>query len=290
MIDLHIHTTASDGEFSPSEIIDKALEIGLTHIAITDHDTINGLNEAINYAKEKNIVVIPGVELNAEVSKGQMHILGYYIDYSNQEFIKAMKAFEDGRNDRNDKFIEEFNKLGINISLEDVKKYATGTVVGKPHFAKVLLDKGFIQNIEECFDNFFNKEPFKNIKRISYSPEDVIKLIKNAGSLAVLAHPQTLKLDNKELEEAILQLKNYGLDGIECYHSKQTDEQMQYFKILAEKHNMIITLGSDYHRDISLSNIKLGRGKNNNLINSLPDIDSIINNLEKTHNNWNFNI
>lgn len=281
MIDLHIHTTASDGEFSPSEIIDKALLNGLTHIAITDHDTINGLDEAISYAKGKNIVVIPGVELNAKVSKGQMHILGYFIDYSNTEFIKAMKKFEEERNSRNDKFIEMFNQLGIDISLEDVKKYAIGTVIGKPHFARVLLEKGYTQDIEEGFDKFFNQEPLKSIKRISYSPKEIIKLIKSAGGTAVLAHPQSLKLDNEELERTILELKDLGLDGLECYHSKQSDEEMNFFKTLAEKHNMLITLGSDYHRDVSISNIELGEGKNRNLITSLPDTNFIINQLSK---------
>ena len=281
MIDLHVHTTASDGEFSPSEIIDKALLNGLTHIAITDHDTINGLDEAISYAKGKNIVVIPGVELNAKVSKGQMHILGYFIDYSNTEFIKAMKKFEDERNSRNDKFIEMFNQLGIDISLEDVKKYAIGTVIGKPHFARVLLEKGYTQDIEEGFDKFFNQEPLKSIKRISYSPKEIIKLIKSAGGTAVLAHPQSLKLDNEELERTILELKDLGLDGLECYHSKQSDEEMNFFKTLAEKHNMLITLGSDYHRDVSISNIELGEGKNRNLITSLPDTNFIINQLSK---------
>lgn len=283
MIDLHIHTTASDGEFSPSEIINKALKKGLTHIAITDHDTINGLEEAINYAKEKNITVIPGVELNAKVSKGQMHILGYYIDYSNTEFIKMMKEFEDERNSRNDKFIRMFNELGIDISLEDVKKYAIGSVVGKPHFARVLLEKRYVTEIEEAFDKFFNKEPLNTIKRFAYSPKEIINLIKSAGGIAVLAHPQSLKLDNEELEKTILELKSYGLDGLECYHSKQTDEEMKYFKTLAEKHNLLITLGSDYHRDIAISNIELGEGKNKNLINSSPDTEYIINQLKNEH-------
>lgn len=282
MIDLHVHTAASDGEFSPSQIIDKALQLGLSHIAITDHDTINGLAEAINYANGKNIIVIPGVELNTKVSKGQMHILGYFIDYSDKAFIQKMQQFEDERNSRNDKFIEMFNKLGINISLEDVKKYAIGSVIGKPHFARVLLEKGYIQDLEEAYDNFFNQEPLDSIKRISYSPKEIISLIKNAGGIAVLAHPHSLKLDNFELEKIIQELKSYGLDGIECYHSNHTLEQMHNFKAIAEKHNLLITLGSDYHRDVSISNIELGEGKNKNLINASPDVKSIINQLFKT--------
>lgn len=283
MIDLHIHTTASDGEFSPTTIVDKAISANLTHIAITDHDTINGLHEAISYAKGKNIIVVPGIELNAKVSKGQMHILGYYIDYTNMEFLNMMKIFENGRNERNNKFIEEFKKMGIDISLDEVKKYAIGTVIGKPHFARVLLEKGYIENIEEGFEKFFNQEPLKNIKRKYYSPETIIKLIKSADGIAVLAHPQSLKLEENELEETILQLKDYGLDGLECYHSKQTKEEMEYFRVLAQKHDMLITLGSDYHRDVEISGIEIGSGKNDNLINASPDTDGIIHNLENLH-------
>lgn len=280
MIDLHVHTTASDGEFSPSQIVDKALQLGLSHIAITDHDTINGLAEAINYTNGKNIVVIPGVELNAKVSKGQMHILGYFIDYSDKTFIQKMQQFEVERNFRNVKFIEIFNKLGIEISLEDVKKYAIGSVIGKPHFARVLLEKEYIQDLEEAYDNFFNQEPLDSIKRISYSPKEIINLIKNAGGIAVLAHPHSLKLDNFELEKVIQELKRYGLDGVECYHSNHTLEQMNDFKAIAEKHNLLITLGSDHHRDIPNSS-KLGEGKNQNLLNASPDVKSIINQLFK---------
>lgn len=285
MIDLHVHTTASDGEFSPSTIINKAISAGLTHIAITDHDTINGLNEAINYAKGKNIIVIPGVELSAKVKKGQMHILGYYIDYTHAEFLNKMKIFENERNERNEKYINEFKKIGISITLDEIKKYAIGTVVGKPHFAKVLIEKGYIKNVEEGFEKFFNKEPFKNIKRKTDSPEQIIKLIKNSGGIAVLAHPQTLELEQEELEETILMLKNYGLDGLECYHSKQTDEEMKYFKLLTQKYNMLMTLGSDYHRAVEISNIEIGSGKNNNLLKALNDVDTIIHNLDTARKN-----
>ena len=139
MIDLHIHTTASDGEFSPTEIVNKAINMGLTHIAITDHDTVNGLNEAISYGKDKDIKIIPGVELNAKVDLGQMHILGYYIDYTNRDFLDMMKVFENDRNERNELFIKQFKEIGIDITMEDVKKYAIGSVDGRPHFASVLM-------------------------------------------------------------------------------------------------------------------------------------------------------
>ena len=283
MIDLHIHTTASDGEFSPTEILNKAINMGLTHIAITDHDTINGLNEAISYGKDKDIKIIPGVELNTKVDLGQMHILGYYIDYTNRDFLDMMKVFENDRNERNELFIKQFKEIGIDITMEDVKKYAIGSVVGKPHFARVLMEKGYIDDVQEGFDKYFNVEPLKNIKRRSFEPEKIIKLIKKAGGIAVLAHPQSLKLDENSLRKKILELKSYGLDGLECYHSKQTYDEMKLFKKIAEDNNLLITLGSDYHRDVAISNIEIGHGKNDNLINSNPNIDNIISNLENAH-------
>lgn len=283
MIDLHIHTTASDGEFSPTEIVNKAINMGLTHIAITDHDTVNGLNEAISYGKDKDIKIIPGVELNAKVDLGQMHILGYYIDYTNRDFLDMMKVFENDRNERNELFIKQFKEIGIDITMEDVKKYAIGSVVGKPHFARVLMEKGYIDDVQEGFDKYFNVEPLKNIKRRSFEPEKIIKLIKKAGGIAVLAHPQSLKLDENSLRKKILELKSYGLDGLECYHSKQTYDEMKLFKKIAEDNNLLITLGSDYHRDVAISNIEIGHGKDDNLINSNPNIDNIISNLENAH-------
>lgn len=283
MIDLHIHTTASDGEFSPTEIVNKAINIGLTHIAITDHDTINGLNEAITYGKDKDIKIIPGVELNARVDLGQMHILGYYIDYTNKKFIKMMQVFENDRNERNNRMIAKFKEMGIDISIDDIKKYAAGSVIGKPHFAKVLIEKGYVNDVEEAFQKYFNVEPMKNIRRKTFLPKEIIDTIKSANGIAVLAHPQSLKLDEKQLREKIEELKSYGLEGLECYHSKQTYEEMQLFKKIASDNNLLITLGSDFHREKDKIEIKLGRGIDNNLIKSLPDANNIISNLEKRH-------
>ena len=201
----------------------------------------------------------------------------------NKEFVDMMKVFENDRNERNSLFINAFKKIGIDISLDEVKKYAIGSVVGKPHFARVLIEKGYINDIQEGFDKYFDVEPLKNIKRRVFEPEKIIRLIKSAGGIAVLAHPQSLKLDEDTLREKIIELKSYGLDGLECYHSKQTYEEMKLFKKIAEDNNLLITLGSDYHRDVATSNIEMGHGKNDNLINSNPDTDNIILNLENAH-------
>jgi len=278
MIDLHIHTTASDGDKSPRELIDYAIEKNLTHIAITDHDTIEGLEEAIEYSKNRDICVIPGIEFEAGVSKGQMHILGLFINFRDQELKEKLKRLKEGRKYRNNKFIEEFNKLGFEITLDELNEVSNGDVIGKPHFAKVFLNKGYIKEKDEIFKKYFNQSPFKEIPKMSYTPKEVIESIKSANGIVILAHPYSLKLDKEQLIEKVKELKLYGLDGIECYHSEQTKEQMIEYLNIAKENNLIITKGSDYHGPITKSNIEIGEGMNKNLVNCC-DEEEIIQNL-----------
>jgi predicted metal-dependent phosphoesterase TrpH len=267
MFDFHVHTNASDGELSPEEVINLAIKLNLEAIAITDHDTSDNVAEAVEYAKNKNIKVIPGIELNAKVEKGQMHILGYYIDYGNPKFKEIMLELKNQRDERNERFIKAFNLAGINISIDDVKKYVIGQVVGKPHFAKALIEKGYISTVNEAFDKYFNQYPYNTIKREAILPENAIKIIKDFNGIAVLAHPYTLKLDETELENKIKELISFGLEGIECYHSDHSKEQVELYKKLAKKYNLIITCGSDFHGPTITPDIVMGSGINGNLIN-----------------------
>jgi predicted metal-dependent phosphoesterase TrpH len=267
MFDFHVHTNASDGELSPEEVINLAIKLNLEAIAITDHDTSDNVAEAVENAKNKNIKVIPGIELNAKVEKGQMHILGYYIDYGNPKFKEIMLELKNQRDERNERFIKAFNLAGINISIDNVKKYVIGQVVGKPHFAKALIEKGYISTVNEAFDKYFNQYPYNTIKREAISPENAIKIIKDFNGIAVLAHPYTLKLDETELENKIKELISFGLEGIECYHSDHSKEQVELYKKLAKKYNLIITCGSDFHGPTVTPDIVMGSGINGNLIN-----------------------
>ncbi len=271
MFDLHVHTTASDGEFSPEEIVKLAAKNNVTTIAIADHDTVSGLDMAIEMGKSLNVEVIPGVELNAHVEKGKMHILGYNMDYKNIDFANKMNELKQDRDERNEKFIKEFNKQNINISIEAVKKYAFGEILAKPHFARALFEKHYINDIEEAYTKYFNAYPMNTIKRKPLLPKDAIQIIKKAGGIAVLAHPVTLKLDNNQLEQKILELKSFGLDGIECYNNIHTQEDIEKLNLIANKLNMLVTAGSDFHGPISTPNVELGRGRNNNIYN-LPNI------------------
>lgn len=266
MIDLHTHTTESDGENSPEELIDLAISKGITALAITDHDTADGLQAASNYAKAKKIIFIPGVEFDTKVEKGQMHILGLFVNFQDEEFKQKLLKLKKERVDRNNRLIEELNKMGFEITFEELQEVGGGKIIGKPHFAKVFLKKGYIKTIDEMFDKYFNKQPLCNIKKTSLEPQEVIEIIRKANGIAVLAHPQKLKLTDNELFEKIAELKSYGLDGLECYHSGQTLQEMQRFKEIAKQLNLLITKGSDYHGLSTKPGVELGTGTNGNIV------------------------
>lgn len=238
---------------------------GINALAITDHDTADGLEVAEEYAKGKDILLIPGIELEANVPKGQMHILGLFIDYKNAYFMKELEEIKNTRRCRNEKFIEELNRRGFEVTLEELKEVSSGNTIGKPHFAKVFLQKGYIQNKQEMFDRFFNQPPLKQLKKSTKTPRQIIELIKRANGMAVLAHPQFLKLNDEELLTKIRELKWYGLDGMECHHSKQTIEEMNKYNKIAKDLNLVITKGTDFHGPNVKPETELGTGNNNNL-------------------------
>ena len=267
MIDLHVHTIYSDGEKTPKEIIDMAIEKNIDVIAITDHDTIDGIEEALNYSKNKSIKVIPGIEISVDVEKGQLHMLGLNIDYKSKKLITKLNELKIARDKRNDKFIDILNNMGFEVTLEELKEISGGKIISKPHFAKLFIKKGYIKEKSEMFDNYFNQEPLKSIKKEFISAKEAIELIKNANGIPVLAHPQSLKLEEDELINKIKELKEFGLLGLECYHSNQTSEQMKLFKTIAETRGLLITKGSDYHGPIVKPDISIGTGINNNIVN-----------------------
>lgn len=271
MIDLHSHSTASDGENSPEKVIDIAISKGISALALTDHDTVDGLERAELYAKNKDILFIPGIELEAKVDKGQMHILGLFIDYKNQKFLDKINYIRTARNNRNDQFIKILNDMGFEITLEELKEISNGKTIGKPHFARIFLKKHYIETKDEMFDKYFNQPPLNEIEKSTYTPKDIIQLIKDANGIAVIAHPQTLKLPKEELIEKLKELKSYGLDGLECYHSKQTPEEMADFKQIAKELGLIYTKGSDFHGLVVKPGIELGTGRNNNIVSDEED-------------------
>ncbi len=242
-IDMHTHSNASDGMYTPSELVDYAIEKGLSGISITDHDTVDGVEEAVQRGKQyKNFKVIPGIELSSEYNSEEVHILGYMLDYNMNSLQSILNNLKDQRNNRAIKIINKLKGLDYSISYEDVLKIAKKGVIGRPHIAQALVEKGYVKTKEEAFKNFLVKDALAYIPRQKLTPIHAIDIIKKAKGFAVIAHPGLLKSI-----DTLYFLIRLGIDGIEVYHSDHTIHQSSmYFKI-AKEHNLIITGGSDFH-------------------------------------------
>lgn len=248
-IDLHMHSTCSDGTMTPIQLVEHAAKLCMTVISVTDHDTLSHVKDVMREAERKEIEVIPGIEVSADYpGNGTMHILGYFIDPDNDEIYNMLKKFRDGRDERNPKIIEKLNELGLKIEYSEILKEAAGQSVGRPHIARVMLNKGYIKNTKEAFTKYLAKGAPAYFDRVRFSPEEIISVIHAAGGLAFLAHPKQLgNLNSRELEKLIAELIVKGLDGIEVYSSCQNKKDVKIYKSLAEKFNLLISGGSDFH-------------------------------------------
>lgn len=282
IIDLHTHTRGSDGECTPQELIDLAISKCIRALAITDHDTIDSIESAIQYSKDKDIIFIPGIEFNCECSFGKMHMLGLGINHKDEYLLEKLKMIKTERNSRNLELLKGLIQMGIEITMEEVESVSNGNIIGKPHFAIVMAKKGYADNPKEVFTKFLDVPPLNQYVRKSFSAKEVINIIKKAGGIAVLAHPQTLKLDYEKLEDEVIKLKSFGLDGIECYHSSQTIDDMTKFKKIAIRNGLIYSKGSDYHGENSQKERLLGTGTNCNILND--EEDDILRNILNTTN------
>jgi 3',5'-nucleoside bisphosphate phosphatase len=263
MIDLHTHSTASDGTMSPSALVRHAKEMRLEALALTDHDTVEGLEEALAAGKHEGIEIVPGIEISAEFPDSTLHILGYYVDFTNRAFLDNISVLQKARNERNPTIIKKLQALGLDITLEEVAVEAETGQVGRPHFAQVLLKKGYIKTPHEAFDRYLGKGAPAYTDKFRFEPVDAIAHIRQAGGIPVLGHPFTLKYKTiAELENIIADMAGWGLMGIEVYYSEHSPTQVRLYKDLAEKHNLVITGGSDFHGQ-NIKGISLGIGKGN---------------------------
>jgi 3',5'-nucleoside bisphosphate phosphatase len=278
-IDLHLHTTASDGVMTPSEIVNYAKNKGLQAIAITDHDTIEGLKEGLLEGERIGLEVIPGIEISAEHSPGSMHLLGFFIDINHPILKERLEYLQRARAERNPRMAEKLNKLGINITFDEVLKASGGGQVGRPHFAQVLIGKGYVRSFQEAFDRFLKKGAPAYVEKMRFSAEESIHFINEANGVAVLAHPNTLQLNGySELENVILRLVKTGLRGIEAYYPEHSALEVAQYKTLAERHGLLVTGGTDYH-GIEKNGLDIGVGRGEM---RLPY--SIVENLKATRN------
>ncbi len=254
--DLHIHTSASDGIFSPSEVICQAYEIGLAGLAITDHDTVDGLGEARSFIQKEglNLEFIPGIEMNTELNGREIHILGYFIDYSNSSLLYRLREIKKARFTRAHKMVGRLSDMGIKVELKQVEEIAQGDIIARPHIAQALVDNNYAATVEEAFDKYIGKGRPAYVNRYKFLPAEAIELVKTAGGISVLAHPGLIGDDN--MIDNIVRL---GIEGIEVFYPEHDTGQIAEYSRICREKKLLLTGGSDFHGyDRDSSRGKLG--------------------------------
>jgi len=241
-IDLHIHTNASDGLLSPCEVVQRATERELKAIAITDHDTTDGLAQIVETAAENGLELVAGVELSCFHMGCDVHLLAYFIDYKSPAFVKTIKTFRDERYVRGKAMVAKLNELGINLSMDTVNTIAGNASVGRPHLAEALLKEEFVQTFDEAFARYLGYHAPAYVPKKHLDVGEAISLIHHVGGVAVLAHPGTLKHDS-----FIPDFVDLGMDGIEAYHSLHKRHTVMHYRNLANKFGIFCSGGSDCH-------------------------------------------
>lgn len=259
-LDLHLHTTHSDGSCTPTEIIGLAHQAGVTALAITDHDITTGVAEAVAAGQECGIEVIPGVEISALADNSELHILGYFFDRQDSDLLGHLKTLRSARHRRNPLIIERLQTLGIDITYDEVRALAGTDSIGRPHIARVLMDKQVVPSAKEAFDRFLAEGKPAYVPRELPSPAEAIRWIKAARGLAVLAHPTWVKAGEQSLLDLVRRLKADGLDGVEVYYSTHTARQTREYLSLAQQLGLLVTGGSDFH-GLTKPDIEVGIGK-----------------------------
>lgn len=256
--DLHTHSTASDGQYHPTELVKLAKENGLQMLAVTDHDTLGGVSEAMEAGKMLGIRVIPGIEMSAREYK-TFHILGYGMNMDDSGFQEKISGLQNGRGERGERITQFLHEKGIPIDYDEVKAQALGSSIGRPHFAQVILKHGWCRNWKELFDNYLDTDEFH--ARVENKPpvRKCIEDIKSAGGAVSLAHPWQIGIADDALDTLVKKLKDMGLDAIECYYPKHTEEQTEFYLSLTRKYGLHVTGGSDFHGEAVKPNIRLAR-------------------------------
>ena len=261
MIDLHTHTTASDGSCSPSELVELAKAIGVEALAVTDHDTVAGLAEAHQAADQRNLELINGVELACSAAVGTLHMLGYFIEPDNRPLQDLLDQLVDSRKKRNPQIIAKLNDLGYEITMEQVRAHASGPIISRLHIALEMLEKRFVRSIDEAFGRFLGDNGSAYVKRIEPEPSEAIELIHQAGGLAVVAHPVLLRAgDERELGKKLKGLADLGLDGVEVWYPEHTAKITEQLWRICQRLDLAAVGGSDFHGAVK-QHIKLGIGR-----------------------------
>ncbi|MBM7558074.1 PHP domain-containing protein [Halanaerobacter jeridensis] len=242
-IDLHLHTTASDGSFTPEELVAEAEEKDLAVIAVTDHDTVAGVEPALEAAENREIKVIPGIEFTTYVDGQRVDILGYNLDYNNSDLLNIIDKLQNARQIRAQKILDKLAQFDINLNFDKLQELAGETGIGRPHIARLMVQEGYVNNMQQAFDDYLEDGGPAYVPKYKLAPQEAVELITGAEGKAVLAHPG--EIEDRELVKELIQ--RAGLNGIEAYYSKHTKEQTQYYLDLAEENDLFVTGGSDCH-------------------------------------------
>jgi predicted metal-dependent phosphoesterase TrpH len=258
-IDLHTHSTASDGSMTPLELVRHASSKGLAAIAITDHDTVNGVAQAMEEGLKLGIEVIPGVEISVDFDP-EMHLLGYFPNGHVYAILKTLEELREKREQRNPRIVNKLNELGLEITLSEVSKLALGGNVGRPHVARAMVNRGYVASIDEAFDKYLASGRPAYFKKDKLTPAEGIVEIVRAGGVPVLAHPIYLGMTGECLDQLLAELVGVGLMGIEAYYTENTPERTAELLQLAMKHKLLVTGGSDFHGGFK-PDIEIGSGR-----------------------------
>ncbi|MDH3345638.1 MAG: PHP domain-containing protein [Kiritimatiellaceae bacterium] len=259
MIDLHCHSTFSDGSSTPEELIALAEQGGLTALALTDHDTTSGLDRFFSAASNSAVKAVAGIELSAEFGAVALHILGYFFDPENQTLQESLAWVQSGRAERNEQMLKKLNALGYGLSMEAVQAHAGEDVIGRPHFADALIETGQFKHPKKIYQQLLGKGKVAYVERRRLSPEKCVELICKAGGVPVIAHPGQMKLTSNKLRRLARQLKPYGLGGLEVLHPSHHPHQVLALERICADLDLAPTGGTDFHGRIT-PDLKLGIG------------------------------
>jgi len=251
-VDLHIHTACSDGVLSPKDAVERASSLGLQIIAITDHDTLAGIPSALDTAREVGLECIPGVEISCEMAKGEAHILGYFVATDEDTALSVMLArFRAARLERAQEILRKLARLGVTVDWQEVQHIAGGESVGRPHVARALVERGHVRTVGEAFERYLRRDGPAYVPRFRVAPKEAIRLIHDAGGVAVLAHPW-------DVADIVEWLAGEGLDGLEAYYPFYAAAMTAQLVAIAERLGLIVTGGSDFHGPGVSADVEMG--------------------------------
>jgi len=261
-IDLHLHTTYSDGSLPPTEVLVLAQKAGVSALAITDHDIVDGIPEAIETGAYLGIEVIPGIEISSRYGESELHMLGYFLDWRDPALLSRLAHLRASRHQRNPRIIEKLNELGLDLTYDEVMTLASTESIGRPHIARVLMAKGYVQSAKEAFDRYLAQGAAAYVPRELPEPAEAIAWIRAACGIPVLAHPTWVNESAEGLYKLCDKLKSAGLGGIEVHYSTHKPQQTSEYLSLAKRLNLLVTGGSDFH-GLTKPDIEVGMGRGN---------------------------